>query len=57
MRKILLVLSLISLVGCTFDPVKDTAERSGTFSENKAHEIINEISIFFNLLKINVIGK
>ena len=53
MRKILLVLSLVSLVGCAYDPVIDTAGRSGTFSENKAHEITNDIQHCKELAKNN----
>ena len=43
MRKILLVMSLVSLMGCAYNPVVDTAGRSGTFNEDKAKEITNDL--------------
>ena len=43
MRKILLLMTLVSLVGCAYDPVIDTAGRSGTFNEDKAKEITNDL--------------
>ena len=43
MRKILLVMSLVSLMSCAYDPVVDTAGRSGTFNEDKASEITNDL--------------
>ena len=43
MKKILLLITLVSLVGCAYDPVIDTAGRSGTFNEDKAKEITNDL--------------
>ena len=43
MRKILLVMSLVSLMGCAYNPVIDTAGRSGTFNKDKASEITNDL--------------
>ena len=43
MKKLLLILIISVLASCTYKPVVDTAGRSGTFSENKAHEITNDI--------------
>ena len=43
MRKILLLITLASLVGCAYNPVVDTAGRSGTFNEDKAKEITNDL--------------
>ncbi len=43
MRKILLLITLVSLVGCAYNPVVDTAGRSGTFNEDKAKEITNDL--------------
>ena len=47
MKKALLLITLVSLVGCAYDPVIDTGGRSGTFNENKASEI-NGQPIFQN---------
>ena len=43
MKKILLLITLVSLVGCAYNPVVDTAGRSGTFNEDKAKEITNDL--------------
>jgi len=46
MRKVvlLMVLSLTLLQGCaSYKPIIDTAGRSGTFNEDKANEITNDI--------------
>jgi hypothetical protein len=43
MRKILLLITLVSLAGCAYNPVVDTAGRSGTFNEDKAKEITNDL--------------
>ncbi len=43
-RKTLLIIIIFSsLASCAYKPVVDTAGRSGTFNENKAHEITNDI--------------
>ena len=43
MKNLLLILIISVLASCTYKPVVDTAGRSGTFGENKAHEITNDI--------------
>ena len=43
MKKLLLIICFSVLVSCAYKPVVDTAGRSGTFGENKAHEITNDI--------------
>ena len=43
MRVILLTILAMFLVGCAYDPVIDTAGRSGTFNEDKATEITNDL--------------
>ncbi len=42
-KNLLLITFFSALVSCTYKPVIDTAGRSGTFDENKAHEITNDI--------------
>lgn len=37
------LLALVALVSCAYNPIIDTAGRSGTFSESKAVEITNDI--------------
>ena len=53
MRRILLFISLIMLASCSYKPVVDTAGRSGTFNENKAHEIIDDLQHCQKLAKNN----
>ena len=53
MKKILLFISIIVLYSCSYKPVVDTAGRSGTFNENKAHEITNDIQHCKKLAKNN----
>jgi len=43
MRVILLTILAMFLVSCAYDPVIDTAGRSGTFNEDKAKEITNDL--------------
>jgi len=43
MKKLLLITFFSALVSCTYKPVVDTAGRSGTFSEDKAKEITNDL--------------
>ena len=53
-RKTLLIIIIFSsLASCAYKPVVDTAGRSGTFSENKAHEITNDIQHCKKLAKNN----
>ena len=42
-KKFFFIIFFSALVSCTYKPVIDTAGRSGTFDENKAHEITNDI--------------
>jgi hypothetical protein len=35
--------SWLSLVGCSYQPIIDTGGRSGTYAENKAAEITNDV--------------
>ncbi len=41
MRKLILLMFL--LTNCTYNPVIDTAGRSGTFNKDKASEITNDL--------------
>ena len=43
LKKLLLLTSLVCIVGCAYSPVVDTAGRSGTFPEDKAKEITNDL--------------
>jgi len=43
MKKIILIISSLLLANCAYKPVVDTAGRSGTFNENKAAEISNDL--------------
>jgi len=43
MNKALLLTTLILMSACSYKPVIDTAGRSGTFTEDKAREITNDI--------------
>lgn len=43
MKKLILIISSLLLANCTYKPVIDTAGRSGTFNENKAAEISNDL--------------
>ena len=42
-RSLLVFIGFSLLASCAYKPVVDTAGRSGTFNENKAHEITNDI--------------
>ena len=53
-KKSLLVFNGFSLLAsCVYKPVVDTAGRSGTFNENEAHEITNDIQHYKKLAKNN----
>ena len=41
------------LASCSYKPVVDTAGRSGTFNENKAHEITDDLQHCQKLAKNN----
>ena len=43
MKKIIPALLLLSMTACAYNPVIDTAGRSGTYDEDKAREITNDI--------------
>mgnify|MGYP006233228495 FL=1 len=43
MTKIIVSLSLLFLANCAYKPVIDTAGRSGTFNEDKAKEITDDL--------------
>lgn len=54
MKKILLIAILVtSLQACAYKPIIDTAGRSGTFNEDKAKEITNDIQHCKYLAKEN----
>ena len=42
-KTLLVFIGFSFLASCAYKPVVDTAGRSGTFNENKAHEITNDI--------------
>ena len=52
-RSLLVFIGFSLLASCAYKPVVDTAGRSGTFSENKAHEITNDIQHCKKLAKNN----
>jgi hypothetical protein len=54
MKNILLIAILVtSLQACSYKPIIDTAGRSGTFNEDKAKEITNDIQHCKYLAKEN----
>ena len=52
-RFLLVFIGFSLLASCAYKPVVDTAGRSGTFNENKAHEITNDIQHCKKLAKNN----
>lgn len=54
MRTIIIILTALMLTNCAYKPVIDTAGRSGTFDEDKAREITNDIQHCDTLAKSNV---
>ena len=52
-RSLLVFIGFSLLASCAYKPVVDTAGRSGTFNENKAHEITNDIQHCKKLAKNN----
>lgn len=52
-RSLLVFIGFSLLASCAYKPVIDTAGRSGTFNENKAHEITNDIQHCKRLAKNN----
>ena len=45
MKKTLLVIMVISLAGCAYNPIIDTGGRSGTFNQSKAEKITDLLSV------------
>ena len=43
MKKLFLILIFSVLISCSYKPVVDTAGRSGTFNEDRAKEITNDL--------------
>ena len=43
MKKLAVILTALTLTNCAYKPVIDTAGRSGTYNEDKAKEITNDI--------------
>jgi hypothetical protein len=52
-RSLLVFIGFSLLASCAYKPVVDTAGRSGTFNENKAQEITNDIQHCKKLAKNN----
>ena len=52
-RSLLVFIGFSLIASCAYKPVVDTAGRSGTFNENKAHEITNDIQHCKKLAKNN----
>ena len=52
-KSLLVFIGFSLLASCAYKPVVDTAGRSGTFNENKAHEITNDIQHCKKLAKNN----
>ena len=52
-RSLLVFIGFSLLASCAYKPGVDTAGRSGTFNENKAHEITNDIQHCKKLAKNN----
>ena len=54
MKNVLLIATFVALLqGCAYNPVIDTAGRSGTFNEDKAKEITNDLQHCEYLAKQN----
>lgn len=51
MKKISLVILVMSLVGCSYNPVIDTGGRSGTFNQSKADKITDDVIMCKQLAK------
>ena len=54
MKKLCMILTALALTNCAYKPVIDTAGRSGTYTEDKAREITNDIQHCDRLAKENV---
>lgn len=53
MKKITLVILVMSLAGCAYNPVIDTAGRSGTFNQSTAQNVTNDIILCKKLAQDN----
>lgn len=53
MKKTTLVILVMSLAGCTYNPVIDTAGRSGTFNQSTAQNVTNDIILCKKLAQDN----
>ena len=55
MKKTILICGLLAtlLQGCAYKPIIDTAGRSGTFNEDKANQITNDIILCEQLAEKN----
>ena len=51
MKKLMLVISVMSLAGCAYNPVIDTGGRSGTFNQSKADKITDDVMLCKQLAK------
>ena len=54
MKRIVIATAFLALANCAYKPVIDTAGRSGTYTEDKAREITNDIQHCDRLAKENV---
>lgn len=53
MKKTTLVILVMSLAGCAYNPVIDTAGRSGTFNQSTAQNVTNDIILCKKLAQDN----
>ena len=51
MKKTLLVIMVISLAGCAYNPIIDTGGRSGTFDQSKAEKITDDVILCKEIAK------
>jgi len=56
MKKTYLAILVMSLVGCSYNPVIDTAGRSGTFNKSTAQNVTNDIMLCKQLAKEHTNG-
>ena len=54
MKRIIIATAFLALTNCAYKPVIDTAGRSGTYTEDKAREITNDIQHCDRLARENV---
>ena len=53
----MLVISVMSLAGCAYNPVIDTGGRSGTFNQSKADKITDDVMLCKQLAKKHLVHK